>query len=658
MNYSIVRKNIDLQKQNNQFCLCANQYESNSRRLILTVTDGGKPYHMAQGITAKLFAVKPDNTILFNDCDINIENSTITYTITTQTVTSPGEFDCQIKLYDSINGEPQLISTPMFSIRVKEAINTDEAVESTNEYTALTQATISSNEAIRTMDMLIQDIQNKLDNGELTGPQGPPGERGPQGLRGEQGIQGVQGEKGEQGIQGVQGEKGDKGDQGIQGIQGVKGEKGEKGNGFITISSKPSPYTFENSYGYKYSLKKSTVECRVGDTLRYSTFLYPVLGLESTTILLGDYTSLKGNKGDVGEIGPNGADGKSAYDIAVEQGYTGTAEEWLESLKGRGLQPDYEQNDETAEDYIKNRPFWEDSEVYTFPNADYDTPFMILCEGTEDELRIYKISDTVPPIPVDEYEGVIVNVHIADTDIYRKIIINSMSDYDYDTEADCAVFMNYQILKTPYPLDDETVIPTGIYYIYEIGQETKILDNIIKSNRKKIEGKYLPYNSDELLISVKDASGLFSKNNFLKPPCALSTSILDRTFQNCKNMEECTINPDYNFQISNMDRAFENCSKLRAIYGVISFTYNININSYGSDIFNECFELEYIEEIYHIVNDISFINCKKLLPITVNKILKHLVKSDKPRFLTLPSNIIEGLTEEQIALIPDNWQIN
>ena len=38
--------------------------------------------------------------------------------------------------------------------------------------------------------------------------------------------------------------------------------------------------------------------------------------------------ALKGEKGDAGE------DGKSAYDLAVENGFTGTVQEWLESLKG------------------------------------------------------------------------------------------------------------------------------------------------------------------------------------------------------------------------------------------------------------------------------------------------------------------------------------
>ena len=36
-----------------------------------------------------------------------------------------------------------------------------------------------------------------------------------------------------------------------------------------------------------------------------------------------------------GTNGTNGQDGKSAYDIAVEQGFVGTEQEWLESLKGQ-----------------------------------------------------------------------------------------------------------------------------------------------------------------------------------------------------------------------------------------------------------------------------------------------------------------------------------
>ena len=87
--------------------------------------------------------------------------------------------------------------------------------------------------------------------------------------------------------------------------------------------------------------------------------------------------SLKGDKGDKGTDGKDGADGytpvkdidyfdgvngKSAYQIAVDNGFIGTEAEWLASLRGAdgkdGVQPDWNQNDETAQDYVKNRPFY------------------------------------------------------------------------------------------------------------------------------------------------------------------------------------------------------------------------------------------------------------------------------------------------------------
>lgn len=58
-------------------------------------------------------------------------------------------------------------------------------------------------------------------------------------------------------------------------------------------------------------------------------------------------TTAKVRNGKNGADGAPGAEGKSAYEIAVEQGYEGTEEEWLESLQagvaftpGHGLELD------------------------------------------------------------------------------------------------------------------------------------------------------------------------------------------------------------------------------------------------------------------------------------------------------------------------------
>lgn len=41
-----------------------------------------------------------------------------------------------------------------------------------------------------------------------------------------------------------------------------------------------------------------------------------------------------GKKGDKGERGERGENGKDAYQLALDKGYRGTVEEWLDSLKG------------------------------------------------------------------------------------------------------------------------------------------------------------------------------------------------------------------------------------------------------------------------------------------------------------------------------------
>ena len=107
------------------------------------------------------------------------------------------------------------------------------------------------------------------------------GERGPQGEQGIQGEQGPQGERGPQGPQGIQGEKGATGATGAQGPRGPQGERGPQG---------PQ-------------------------------------GIQGETGATGA-TGATGPQGPQGVQGVQGVEGKSAYQIAVEHGYTGTEAEY------------------------------------------------------------------------------------------------------------------------------------------------------------------------------------------------------------------------------------------------------------------------------------------------------------------------------------------
>lgn len=166
-----------------------------------------------------------------------------------------------------------------------------------------------------------QQIINIIEAGAITGPAGPQGpkgdtgEPGPQGPKGDtgaagpQGATGLQGPAGERGEVGPQGPKGDTGAQGLQGPQGEQGPTGAKGD-----AGPQGP---------------------------------------------------QGPKGDMGDPGPQGPAG-----VGVPSGGTagqvlsktedGTA--WTDPPSG-GVQPDWNQNDPTAADYIKNRTHYDEQTV-------------------------------------------------------------------------------------------------------------------------------------------------------------------------------------------------------------------------------------------------------------------------------------------------------
>lgn len=213
-----------------------------------------------------------------------------------------------------------------------------------------------------------------------TGPQGPAGERGevgPQGEKGDtgaQGLQGPKGDRGEQGIQGPQGPKGDTGDTGPQGPQGIQGPKGEPG-----AKGETGPKGEQGDPGPK------------GDAFTYSDFTQEQIA------------GLKGPKGDTGETGPRGPQGEQGpAGVGVPSGGTagqvlgktadGTA--WTDPPSG-GVQPDWNQNDPTAADYVRNRTHWTETESFTILDS-----FAITCAETS---GMFAASGDFPaPLPLTE----------------------------------------------------------------------------------------------------------------------------------------------------------------------------------------------------------------------------------------------------------------
>lgn len=128
----------------------------NARSLSISLTQGGRPYWIADGVTAVFSARKPDGNPLFNAC--TIEKNQVRYDFTAQTTNVAGIVECEILLY---SGDERLLASPRFELAIDELIHKDGDVpESSAEVSALTQMVAAGT-------AMIEDLREAL--GEMEG---------------------------------------------------------------------------------------------------------------------------------------------------------------------------------------------------------------------------------------------------------------------------------------------------------------------------------------------------------------------------------------------------------------------------------------------------------------------------------------------------------
>lgn len=214
------------------------------------------------------------------------------------------------------------------------------------------------------------------------GPQGQPGKDGKNGIDGksayelakEQGFAGTESEwlkslvgpEGHQGPQGLPGKDGKNGIEGPQGPQGLPGKDGKNGKDGLTPTFKFSPVVTlpagseakadltKNDDG-SYTINLSIPAGPKGETGGINQVVKPDLSIGTVQTIASDQTASasltktsetayainlnipegpSGKPGKDGSDGKPGADGKSAYELAVTQGFKGDLTSWLESLRG------------------------------------------------------------------------------------------------------------------------------------------------------------------------------------------------------------------------------------------------------------------------------------------------------------------------------------
>ena len=203
MEKQVYRKSLDLQKSGAQWSIDVKLNDVNSRRIVISLTDGGKAFILGGDMIATIYGKKTDGNVIYKDC--SIENGMAIVDVEKQLITAAGTVECELRIYDSNAAGAQLLTTPRFNIEVYDVLSDENRITSTSDYSALASETVKSQEATKRANDISETLETKLANGELKGEKGDTGPQGEQGTKGDTGPQGEQGPKGDTGIQGPQG---------------------------------------------------------------------------------------------------------------------------------------------------------------------------------------------------------------------------------------------------------------------------------------------------------------------------------------------------------------------------------------------------------------------------------------------------------------------
>ena len=105
------------------------------RKIVANFTEHGKPYPIDADCTATMRFKKPDGTVVYSTCSVGL--SSVVCDLTTQATAAVGSVGCEITIYGA---DKKQITSPRFEMIVDDTLYSDSEVESSNEFTALTQA--------------------------------------------------------------------------------------------------------------------------------------------------------------------------------------------------------------------------------------------------------------------------------------------------------------------------------------------------------------------------------------------------------------------------------------------------------------------------------------------------------------------------------------
>lgn len=117
------------------------QEEADGRELRIYLYDNGSPLDLT-GKTVSVYIQKPDNTVIYNSCEVEGNQATVTLTLQMMAVSGLTKL-CELQIIDTDNHTLKVTLPPLRIIKS----NYDGAIESTDEFSRLAEALNEANNA-------------------------------------------------------------------------------------------------------------------------------------------------------------------------------------------------------------------------------------------------------------------------------------------------------------------------------------------------------------------------------------------------------------------------------------------------------------------------------------------------------------------------------
>lgn len=131
-NYKVLEIAVDF--INPSYNISRAKHLDTSRYILCTLTENGVPRNVKKSENARVRITKPDNTYIYNDCDV-VEDGRVLITLTEQILAVQGNAIADIQLIDTNTGI--IYSTKNFIIHIDSTAVDNSVIESSNEFNAL-----------------------------------------------------------------------------------------------------------------------------------------------------------------------------------------------------------------------------------------------------------------------------------------------------------------------------------------------------------------------------------------------------------------------------------------------------------------------------------------------------------------------------------------